>query len=216
MSYQVEILSIISAGDYRIFRIEKPEGFTFSPGQFVKLSQLGGKLFRAYSIASSPDMPYLEFLIKKAPGGKFTEGYLWNLSPGDKLGLEGPYGVHTYKSGEIVLVGGGSGLAPLMSVIRHSKDRVYLFQSFRQISSSPYLSEIITKPNVKAYITFTREERAGFLSGRFSHDIIRGIVERESISKGLPVFICGSRPFAQDMKKVFQDLGFSEFMVESW
>jgi NAD(P)H-flavin reductase/ferredoxin len=94
----------------------------FLPGQFV-LFDMGSEIgFRAYSMANPPDSAErMEFLVKAKSGGAGTEFLFERLKLGDRLKLEGPYGrgyLRTDGVRPIVAVAGGSGLAPMLSIVR--------------------------------------------------------------------------------------------------
>jgi len=98
-------------------RPERP--VPFLPGQFVLLQVPGGQR-RAYSMANT-DAETLDFIVKEKPGGHASRYLFDALSPGDGLSLEGPYGrayLRTPPEREMVCLAGGSGLAPILSVVR--------------------------------------------------------------------------------------------------
>ncbi|GAB92864.1 2Fe-2S iron-sulfur cluster-binding protein [Gordonia rhizosphera] len=101
----------------------EPETFEFKPGQYADLLIPGTDQKRSFSIATTQSTPdRLEFLIKKYPGGLFAGLLDDGLSPGDEIMVNGPYGSCTLRNGHvlpIVAIGGGAGMAPLLSLIRH-------------------------------------------------------------------------------------------------
>ncbi|HSV84862.1 MAG TPA: 2Fe-2S iron-sulfur cluster-binding protein [Ramlibacter sp.] len=92
----------------------------FLPGQFVLFNFGAGVGRRAYSMSNLPDgKGRLEFLIKRKPGGAACSVIFERLKQGDWLDLEGPYGrawLRDDSSRKIVLLAGGSGLAPIWSI----------------------------------------------------------------------------------------------------
>lgn len=103
--------------------VVEPATFEFKPGQYVDLSIPGTQEKRSFSIATTQSTPdKLEFLIKKYPGGVFA-GMLENgLEPGTEIMVNGPYGSCTLRNGHVlplVCIGGGAGMAPLLSLLRH-------------------------------------------------------------------------------------------------
>lgn len=106
--------------DMREFRFKTPGKADFVPGQYVLLHLPGVEGARAYSMCNQPnDDGDWRFLIKNLPGGKGT-GFLFDdIREGDKITLDGPYGLAYFREDidrEIVCVAGGSGLAPLISI----------------------------------------------------------------------------------------------------
>jgi naphthalene 1,2-dioxygenase ferredoxin reductase component len=103
-------LDIISGGPY-----------TFSAGQFAKVVfAFSGGQARDYSMANRPDEADLEFHIRGVPGG-ISEKLPSHLKVGDAVKVSGPFGTSYLRSqhtGPILLVAGGSGLAPIRSILR--------------------------------------------------------------------------------------------------
>lgn len=93
----------------------------FRAGQFTVLHapQIGG--FRAYSMVNHPGAGQdIEFVVKKKPGGGFSEWLFSRATPGDRLEWFGPLGKATFDPGEqrtIVCIAGGSGIAPIISIL---------------------------------------------------------------------------------------------------
>jgi propane monooxygenase reductase subunit len=104
----------------------EPEVFEFKPGQYADLQIPGTDEFRSFSMASTPSTPnQVEFLIKKYPGGVFAALLDDGISVGDSISLTGPYGSSTLKDGHVlpvVCIGGGAGMAPVLSLVRHMSE----------------------------------------------------------------------------------------------
>ncbi|UUZ58458.1 FAD-binding oxidoreductase [Nocardioides sp. B-3] len=101
----------------------EPTTYEFKPGQYADLTIPGGDETRSFSMATTQSTPgEVEFLIKKYPGGKFSALLDDGLSVGDAIQLTGPYGSFTIKEGHalpVVCIGGGAGMAPILSLLRH-------------------------------------------------------------------------------------------------
>jgi NAD(P)H-flavin reductase/ferredoxin len=110
-------------GDMWRLRLGLDSPLRFYPGQFVELGVPGLEdEWRSYSIASPPAQDReLEFLIKHIDSGAFS-GQVPSLEPGTAMRVRGPYGDSYLRRGTdpMLLVGVGSGLAPLMSMLRHA------------------------------------------------------------------------------------------------
>lgn len=117
---------LLETADTKTFRLvgEKPTLFTFKPGQFVTLNlNIDGKeVKRSYSISSSPSRPHaLDLTIKRVPGGLVSNWMCDKLVLGDKLGVRGPSGKFScfnYPSRKMLFIGAGSGITPVMSMLR--------------------------------------------------------------------------------------------------
>ncbi|GGU15366.1 2Fe-2S iron-sulfur cluster-binding protein [Lentzea flava] len=101
----------------------RPGAFDFRPGQFFTLlADIDGRpVRRAYSASSAPGLPRLEVTIKQVDGGRFSTHVHRNLRAGDRLSVRGPSGAFHADPGaahEIVLIAAGSGVTPMMSIIR--------------------------------------------------------------------------------------------------
>ena len=97
----------------------------FIPGQFALL-RFQGQAEREYSIASQPGSPNLEFHIRIAPNGRVSRFVAEELAIGDPVDIKGPFGTAVYRKDDapIVAIAGGSGLAPIKSIVdRLLKDR---------------------------------------------------------------------------------------------
>jgi CDP-4-dehydro-6-deoxyglucose reductase len=105
------------------------ERFDFKAGQYIDVLLPRGRR-RSFSIASPPhDSRLLELHVRRAAGGEFTEPLFAGRMAGALLDIEGPLGRFVYRgpgagarTGEaapMLLIGGGTGLAPLMSIMRH-------------------------------------------------------------------------------------------------
>jgi CDP-4-dehydro-6-deoxyglucose reductase len=102
-------------------RLPAVEALRFHPGQYIDILLDGGRR-RSFSIASPPhDSDVLELHVRRVPGGGFTDG-LFGASPvGSLLRIEGPIGQFVYQenSSPLLMIAGGTGFAPLKSMLRH-------------------------------------------------------------------------------------------------
>jgi len=100
--------------------LARPPGFEFRAGQFVQLSRPSDGLMRPYSIASLPSDDELELHVALLPNGQMS-GWL-REAVGQTVSVRGPFGECFYQEGEperpLVLAGTGTGLAPLIGVLR--------------------------------------------------------------------------------------------------
>ena len=105
-------------------RLPIAEDFNFEAGQYIDILLPGGRR-RSFSIASPPhDARPLELHIRRIAGGEFSERLFHEDMRSSLLSIEGPLGAFTYRphagrSPRMVLIGGGTGIAPLLSILRH-------------------------------------------------------------------------------------------------
>ncbi|NML15980.1 2Fe-2S iron-sulfur cluster-binding protein [Azohydromonas caseinilytica] len=94
----------------------------FEPGQFVELEVPGHELRRAYSMANTGNWDgHLEFLIRLQPRGRFSAWLREEAAPGQRLVVHGPQGAFGLRENGLRprwFVAGGTGLAPLLSMLR--------------------------------------------------------------------------------------------------
>ena len=107
--------------DIRRIRLDIETGgpFAFTAGQYASVT-FDGQPPRDYSMANLPDDPVLEFHIRRVPDGKVSGFVADTLKPGDEVRVEGPYGSSWLRDahrGPIVALAGGSGLAPIKSIV---------------------------------------------------------------------------------------------------
>lgn len=106
--------------DIREFRFEFDQQDSFRPGQYALLNLPGVDGARAYSMCNLPGEGHWSFQIKKVPGGAVTEA-LFDLAPGAEIDIDGPYSTAYLREDiprDIILMAGGSGLSPMVSIAR--------------------------------------------------------------------------------------------------
>jgi ferredoxin-NADP reductase/ferredoxin len=100
---------------------DRGSSFEFDAGQFIEVNVPGTDEWRAYSMANAPsDAQRIELLIKELPGGCFSAFLAGGLREGQAIRIRGPYGQFKVQQGTapIVMVAGGSGMAPILSMLR--------------------------------------------------------------------------------------------------
>ena len=106
--------------DIRRVRIKPAKPMAFSPGQYATL-QFTPDHIRPYSWAGLAHDNEMEFLIRQVPGGRVTEYVFSTLKTGDAVRISGPLGTSYLRqkhTGPMLCVGGGTGIAPIMSILR--------------------------------------------------------------------------------------------------
>ena len=224
------------ASDVVTLRLEPIDPFNldFLPGQFVNLYiQREGEtlLARPYSIASSPtNKKYLELTIKIIEGGRFTPRVA-SLKEGDVVKVGGPFGKFFFldekKMKDMVLIGGGCGITPFISIIRYVADRkldmnVTYFYSARTMDSILYKDELeaIAKknPNIKVIFTCTRETSPAWKGekGRINSDMIKKYTDVSNPEKYY--LLCGPPEMIKTLVESLKGLGIKEDKIlhESW
>ncbi|MHA2502302.1 MAG: ferredoxin--NADP reductase [Candidatus Kariarchaeaceae archaeon] len=226
MKWDAELLEIIDESpDVKTFRFDKPEGWTFIPGQYVMIffPDRFGKKNRAYSIASSPNSEYLEFTIKLY--GLFTH-HMWTLKPGSVWTMRGPYGHYMLdqkRENDVMLISAGVGVTPNMSMMRwateEKSDRRFLHvYSNKRPRDIVFHKELMTlermNPNIKNIYTLTRLEDKlkgtwPGLNGRISAEmVVEALQEWQDQGAELPtVYSCGPERMNLMIRDTLMELG---------
>jgi propane monooxygenase reductase subunit len=111
-----------------VLRLVEPTEIRFFPGQYLDITIPGSESTRSFSMAniSSRESGLLEFVIKIYPDGLFSGFLDTKLAVGDRLDIVGPFGVFTLREGrdgDLVFVGGGAGMAPILCLLRSLVER---------------------------------------------------------------------------------------------
>ena len=211
--------------DVKTFRLMNPLGgvlpFTYLPGQFltVTIAQDGKPVKRGYTIASSPTQhDYVELTVKHEEGG-VVSGYLHDhVKEGDQLECSGPSGTFIFTGREckcILLIGGGVGITPLMSVLRYLTDRswpgdIYLLYGIHSPEDFIFREELEylrrRHPNLRVVVTASHPEGADWPgpTGRLSKELIAQSVP-DLASRY--VHLCGPVSLMEAVKKALLELG---------
>ena len=162
---------------------------------------------RSYSIASAPgagDGTRLELTIQRIDDGEVSPYLTDVLTPGDPLELRGPIGGwfvwHPSSPAPVLLVAGGSGVVPLMSMIRaiDGKVPVRLIYSVRSPADALYAPELSERARVSpltlAYL-YTRRAPEGMPTGRISAETVAAAGWPPDANPG--IFVCGPTGFVE-------------------
>jgi len=201
--------------------LEQP--LDFVPGQHLDIRLVapdGYEARRSYSIASAPEQPeFLELAVDRLEDGEVSPFLHDELKVGDELEVRGPIGGHFVWSVDdaapVLMAGGGSGIVPLMSMIRHhairqSDKRLVLVASARTASDLLYLDELESLARHGRAFTFlptlTRESAAaGHRAGRIDPQLL-GQALWATVSAPQLCFVCGSNAFVEAIAGLLLDL----------
>jgi ferredoxin-NADP reductase len=194
------------------FRIELPMWMPHLPGQHydVRLTAPDGyRAQRSYSVASSPlDEGEVELTIDRLDDGEVSPYFHDVLVEGDRVEVRGPFASYFVWRGEkpALLVGGGSGVVPLMAILRHRRRAMpevpmRLVYSVRAAADVIYADELAED----AVITFTREPPEGWNgpTGRINASLIADA----DLGTGT-AFVCGSNGFVEAAAQLLLGAGF--------
>jgi ferredoxin-NADP reductase len=192
------------------FRFALPMWMPHLPGQHydVRLTAPDGYTAqRSYSIASSPlDRGELELTIDRLDDGEVSPYFHDVIVEGDQVEVRGPFASYFVWRGEApaLLVGGGSGVVPLMCMLRHRR-RTGAQAPMRLVYSVRTEEEVIYADELgeETTLTFTREPPAGWAghAGRIDASIFAGT------EPGVTAFVCGSNGFVESASQLLLETG---------
>lgn len=188
------------AGQHYVLRLTAPDGYTAS---------------RSYSVASAPDdTGEIELTVERLVDGEVSE-YLHDVvEPGDELEVRGPIGLFFVWSGErpALLVGGGSGVVPLMAMLRQGRrdgraDLLRMLVSARSPGDLYYADEL---PGDGVSVVWTRSAPAGDPrgAGRMTVEDLAPLVRAEQ-----DVYVCGSPAFADAATDRLREAGVPDGVI---
>ena len=124
--YTVKVIELIQrTPSAATLRMEKPEGFTFKPGQWGYFTVQGekGEISRSLSFSSSPTEPYLEF-TKRISESDFCQT-VEKFQGGEEVTFSGPMGNLFYEGSleKVTFIAGGIGITPIRSILKHAVDK---------------------------------------------------------------------------------------------
>ncbi len=203
--------------DTKTFRFALPVAgalpVTHTAGQYLNITLPidGKRVKRSYTISSPPTRSgYLEITVKRAANG-YASHYLHDkVKEGDRLHISAPAGKFVFaghESDRVVLIGGGVGITPMMSVIRSLTDRawtgdIHLIYSVRartDVIFGDELARLAAKhPNVKLHISYSSE------SGHLTRELIEKAVP--NLRRG-PILVCGPGPMMTAMRALLVGMG---------
>jgi CDP-4-dehydro-6-deoxyglucose reductase len=222
---RIERSELLSHDVMAVFlKLPAAETFSFVPGQYVDILLPGGRR-RSFSIASPPhDARLLELHVRRVPGGEFTEP-LFGADPRRALlTIEGPLGGFVYRERDVpmLLIGGGTGLAPLQSILRHVIENglgramtlYWGVRSARDLYAHDALTALALRTPSLRYEAVLSEPHAGWTGQRgFVHDAVLkdfdGFEIADVYASGPPAMIAAVRrefgPRGVDPSRLFFD-----------
>ncbi len=180
------------AGQHYVVRLRADDGYTAS---------------RSYSVASAPSDDLVELCVKQLATGEVSEFLADVVQPGDELEVRGPLGGWFVWDGSTpaLAIGGGSGVVPLVSMLRHARDtdardRICLVAAGSTRDDLPYVDEILGGCNV---VALSREPGP---SGRPPGRLTAADLEPH-LHAAQAFYVCGSAQFAESATHLLVGLG---------
>lgn len=199
-------------------------------GQHVDIrltAEDGYQAERSYSIASAPQGEQLELTVEVIADGEVSPYLAEELRTGDQIELRGPIGGHFAWSpadgGPLVLIGGGSGLVPLMAMLRvraisGSGIPTQMLASFRTWDDMLYrdeLRELVHDPTLAVSFTLTRAIPPTWTGGARRVDAAM-LAEKLVPPVDAPhIFVCGPTPFVETVAAALVQLGYDPASIRT-
>ena len=203
-----------------VFTLERPDNFTFSAGQYIRIydPRVGEAVFRDFTIASSPfQKEYLLLIIKE--GISEYKKHLLSIDEGKSLLVEAPLGRFSIDEREtlpLVMIAGGVGITPFYSMIQFAQHKnllipITLIASFSKVENVLFYNELQKMKNLSnnlqvAYtITKPQVSLANWAShtGRISEKLIKVYIK--DVTKQM-FLISGSPSFVIDMENLLRSM----------
>jgi ferredoxin-NADP reductase len=218
----------------RTLVLDVPQWLGHSAGQHVDVrlvAEDGYQAQRSYSIASPPEDARIALTVERLDDGEVSPYLIDVLRPGDGLEVRGPIGGYfvwdVMQSGPVLLVAGGSGIVPLMAMLRHharadearrARAPMRLLYSARTRADVIYgaeLAQLADDPTVDVTLTLTREASADWSGHRRRID--RAMLEEVSwpSSENPRAFVCGPTPLVESVATQLVELGLDPARVRT-
>jgi propane monooxygenase reductase subunit len=206
-----------------VIRLIEPSTLKFFPGQYVDFAIPGTEETRSFSMANTPsvDNGLLEFVIKVYPDGLFSGFLDTQVAVGDQVEITGPFGVFTLRDNpgaDLVFVGGGAGMAPILSLLRSMAERgihrratfYYGARRRRDLCFQPELAALgDALPNLRYVPALSEPEDGDPWDGETGliTDVLR---RRETDLSGADAYVCGPPPMVEAAVALLPALGVAD------
>jgi ferredoxin-NADP reductase len=201
------------------------------PGQHVAVrltGEDGSVAQRSYSIASAPEARSLELTVERIEDGEVSPYLVDEVRPGDRFELRGPIGGYfvwtTNEGGPLLLVAGGSGVVPLMAMLRHraavgSRLPTILLYSSRTLEDVIYRDELQLLAGkgdgLRIQHTLTRRQPEGWTGGARRIDAAMLAEAGFPPSERPRIFICGPTGLVESAAQLLASLGHEPALIKT-
>lgn len=196
--------------DVKRFTIQKPEGFTFIPGQATEVSVNTPALKnekRPFTFTSLNDNKHLEFTIKIYDSHNGVTKELGKLKHGDELIIRDVWGAIEYK-GEGVFIAGGAGVTPFIAILRQlqannkiaNNKLIFTNKTEKDIILKKEFNEMLGKNFIN---TLTDEKKEGYENGRIDYTFLKEKIDNFKQH----FYVCGPPPFVTAISEALTQLG---------
>lgn len=194
--------------------------FQFIPGQYLTLELFlnNEKIRRSYSICSAPNEP-LSVAIKAVEKGKVSNWFNQEAKIGDQILVAKPDGNFTVEptAKKIIAIAAGSGITPIMSILKSLKNGVdlKLFYGNKSIDETLFSDELANLPDVNVTHFLSQETQDGFKSGRIDKIAFTEIIKSNlDLLKADTFIVCGPEKMIIDIKETLLFFGVAEKKIK--
>lgn len=222
--------TIVETARATTLRLDVPAWPGHRAGQHVDVrltAEDGYQAQRSYSIASPPDADFLELTVVRFDEGDVSPYLTTVAEPGDQFELRGPIGGWFVWDGDgttpVLLVGGGSGVVPLMAMMRYhariaSTAAMQLIYSARNLDDIIYYDELTTlaeSGHRAVTVTLTREDSPQWIGhrGRVDTDLLGEVGWPPPVHPRC--YVCGPTPFVEAVSVALVGLGHEPAQVKT-
>jgi propane monooxygenase reductase subunit len=202
--------------------IELDNPLRFWAGQYVDLTIPGADVTRSFSMANTPrEQTRLSFIIKRYPQGAFSALLDGVLKVGQRLTAKGPYGScfrREDRPGPMLLIGGGSGMSPLWSIlhdhVESSEERpIRFFYGARTQADLFYLEEFAAlTARLRDFrfipaLSHAEPDDLWTAETGFIHDVVARTFRVEALDGDIDAYSCGPPPLIDAVLPILQMAG---------
>lgn len=213
----VRILSIQPVShDTRQYRVEKPAGYSFVPGQATEIS-LSDPAWqqerRPFTFTGRNEDPFLEFVIKSYPEHHGVTEQFLHLHEGDQVLIHDVWGAIQYQQ-EGVFLAGGAGITPFLAIFRQLHQQGELGTN-RLLYSNKTYGDILFKNELDEMLgsnvsyTLTRETSHGISCRKMDESFL----EEQISDFSQPFYLCGPDQMVHDLKAALKRLGADDELI---
>jgi ferredoxin-NAD(P)+ reductase (naphthalene dioxygenase ferredoxin-specific) len=201
--------------DIRRILIKPSKPLVFSPGQYALL-QFTPDHIRPYSWAGLPNDSEMEFHIRQVPGGRVTEYVFSTLKPGEAVRISGPMGTAYLRQkhqGPMLCVGGGTGIAPIVSIVRGAmaarmRNPIHVYFGVRSQVDSYDLERLrqlsIEHGDMRVHVVVatgpvSQQERSGLVTDAIKNDFLH--------LQNVIGYFCGAPAMVEALNSLAQSMG---------
>lgn len=186
----------------------------YLPGQYVNIAVPGTGESRSYSFSNAPDEHTLTFLVKLSPGGVMSTYLTERAQVGDEISFTGPHGSFFLRETErpALLVAGGTGLAPIMSILRklRADNTTRPVHVLYGVSTDEDLVELDTVDELTTEVGAVGWEHcvADPESSATNKGFVTSLLRAEQLYDGdVDVYLCGPPPMVEAVREHFSTEG---------